>query len=96
MVATRIFASICIFVLGTSASYDWSHCEATVKEIRDGKTTVGPINNYTLPQYLYTGTVTGLVNDTIRNDPNQIRITYEGTYLPKPRPFLLPGFISNS
>jgi len=54
------------------------------------------VNNYTLPQYLYTGTVTGLVNDTIRNDPNQIRITYEGTYLPKPRPFLLPGFISNS
>ena len=96
MVATRFFAGVSFFVLGTSASYDWSRCEATVKEIRDGKTTVGPVNNYTLPQYLYTGTVTGLVDDTIRDDPNQIRITYEGRYLPKPRPLLLPGFNSNS
>lgn len=69
------------FIGGVSASYNWSHCEAVVKDIRDGITTVGPVNKFTLPNYLYNGTIAGLTNTKLLGDPNYIRITYQGMIL---------------
>jgi len=65
---------------GAWASYNWSHCEALVKDIRDRKQTVGPVNRFNLPGYLHNGSLIGLTNLKLLDDPDYIRITYEGKW----------------
>lgn len=60
---------------------DFSSCWSVLDSILTGNTTLGDINNETIGQYLWTGSITGLHHDFPRE--NITAITYEGIFSPR-------------
>jgi hypothetical protein len=60
-----------------SAAYNWSDCHEKVRQIQDGNLTMGSINSETIDEFIYHGTVTGLVRNF--SSDQFLAITYEGS-----------------
>src|SRR6478752_288987 len=78
---TFAVAFLAVVALGDgvcAGGYNWKECKETVRKIRDENMTLGAINRDSLDRYLYNGPIRGLTNPAVLDDPDYIRVTYDG------------------
>ncbi|KAK5653699.1 hypothetical protein OQA88_8730 [Cercophora sp. LCS_1] len=63
---------------GTDASYNWTQCKENVINIRDHNQTINGVSPANLSNFLYNGTVRGLAKLSQYDNPDYVRITYNG------------------
>lgn len=78
MASRWVVVSIVVLVDGVKASYNWTQCKENVINIRDNNQTINGVSPADLGQYLFNGTVRGLTNLSQYDNPDYVRITYDG------------------